>query len=502
MAINLEKLTIKSTYEHLHNGDFSAVELAESYLKNIEEKNPEINAYLEVFDDVIKQAKIADKKLEENNDSGLLTGIPVAVKDNILIKGKKASSASKILENYKATYDATVIRKLKEHGAVFLGRTNMDEFAMGGSTENSAYGVTKNPHDLLRVPGGSSGGSAAAVAMQGALGAFGSDTGGSIRQPASFCGVVGLKPTYGAVSRNGLMAMSSSLDQIGPFSKTVEDSEILFNTIKGYDHMDSTSYPDSFHKDIKEQKKTLVCGHCGRFAHLDKSQCRDAKPSREKLVIGVPRDFLKEGVDKEVLDNFDKSLNSLRDKGYEIRDISLPNVKYSLAVYYIIMPAEASTNLARYDGVRYGLHEQGEDLLHDYIKTRGAGFGKEVRRRVLLGTHVLSSGYYDAYYNKANAVRQLITSDFDKAFDEVDIIATPTSPTPAFKIGEKKNNPLQMYLADIFTVPANIAGIPSISVPSGTTEKGGKDIPIGIQFMSAYFEESLLFKVGKDIETL
>ncbi len=477
MAINLEKLTIKSTHEHLHNGDFSAVELTEAYLKSIEEKNPEINAYLEVFDDAMKQAKVADKILKDSSNFRLLTGIPIAIKDNILIKGKKASSASKILENYKATYDATVIKKLKEHGAVFLGRTNMDEFAMGGSTENSAYGVTKNPHDLSRVPGGSSGGSAAAVAMQGALGAFGSDTGGSIRQPASFCGVVGLKPTYGAVSRSGLMAMSSSLDQIGPFSKTVEDSEILFNAIKGYDHMDSTSSPDSFRESTESRKK-------------------------EKLVIGVPRDFLKEGVDKEVLDNFNESLNSLRDKGYEIRDISLPNVKYSLAVYYIIMPAEASTNLARYDGVRYGLHESGEDLLGDYVKTRGAGFGKEVRRRILLGTHVLSSGYYDAYYNKANAVRRLITSDFEKAFSEVDIIATPTSPTPAFKIGERKNDPLQMYLADIFTVPANIAGIPSISVPSGTTEKHGKDIPLGIQFMSSYFEESLLFKVGKDIEIL
>ncbi len=477
MAINLEKLTIKSTHEHLRNGDFSAVDLAEAYLKNIEEKNPEINAYLEVFDDVLEKAKQADEIIANGQELQLLTGIPIAIKDNILIKGKKASSASKILENYKATYDATVIRKLKEQGAILLGRTNMDEFAMGGSTENSAYGVTKNPHDLSRVPGGSSGGSAAAVAMQGALGAFGSDTGGSIRQPASFCGIVGLKPTYGVVSRNGLMAMSSSLDQIGPFSKTVEDSEILFNTIKGYDRLDSTSSPDSFHESTESQKK-------------------------EKLIIGVPRDFLEEGVDKEVLDNFNKSLNSLHDKGYEIRDISLPNVKYSLAVYYIIMPAEASTNLARYDGVRYGLHEHGEDLLHDYINTRGVGFGKEVRRRILLGAHVLSSGYYDAYYNKANAVRQLITSDFDKAFSEVDIIATPTSPTPAFKIGEKKNNPLQMYLADIFTVPANIAGIPSVSVPSGTTKKDGKDIPLGIQFMSSFFEERLLFKVGKDIETL
>jgi len=477
MAIDLKKLTIKSTHEHLHNGDFSATELAEEYLKNIKEKNPEINAYLEVFNDVIEQAKVADKILKEGSDSNILTGIPVAIKDNILIKGKIASSASKILENYKATYDATVISKLKEQGVIFLGRTNMDEFAMGGSTENSAHGVTKNPIDTSRVPGGSSGGSAAAVAMQGALGAFGSDTGGSIRQPASFCGVVGLKPTYGAVSRNGLMAMSSSLDQIGPFSKTVEDSEILFNAIKGHDNMDSTSFPNSFYESAEGKEK-------------------------EKLTIGVPTDFLKEGVDKEVLDNFNESIDKLRDKGYEIRDISLPNVKYSLAVYYIIMPAEASTNLARYDGVRYGLNESGEDLLRDYTKTRGNGFGKEVRRRILLGAHVLSSGYYDAYYNKANAVRRLITSDFEKAFKEVDVIATPTSPTPAFKIGEKKNDPLQMYLADIFTVPANIAGIPSISVPSGIIKKDEKDLPLGIQFMASHFKENLLFKVGKDIESL
>lgn len=471
--IDLKKLTITSAHEHLHNGDFSAHELAEACAGEIEKKNKDINAYLEVYDDMMAQAKRADDIIANGEEPRLLTGIPIAIKDNILVKGKTASASSKILENYKATYDATVIAKLKEQGAVLVGRTNMDEFAMGGSTETSAFGVTRNPHDANHVPGGSSGGSAAAVAMYGALCALGSDTGGSIRQPASFCGVVGLKPTYGAVSRYGLMAMASSLDQIGPFGKTVGDAEVLFNAIKGYDKMDSTSAPESFH------------GSGGR-------------ESKEKLVIAVPRDFLGEGIDADVLENFEKTLDSLRAKGYEVRDVTLPTIKYSLAVYYILMPAEVSSNLARFDGVRYGLHVPDETLLADYTKTRGAGFGREARRRILLGTYVLSSGYYDAYYNKANAVRRQITADFEKAFDEVDIIATPTSPTPAFKIGEKKDDPLQMYLADIFTVPANIAGIPAISVPSGFAERDGSNLPLGVQFMAPHFGESLLFKIGKD----
>jgi aspartyl-tRNA(Asn)/glutamyl-tRNA(Gln) amidotransferase subunit A len=479
MAIDLEKLTIRSAREHLNNGDFSAMELTESYLEEIGKKNPKINAYLEVFDDVMEQAKLADKMLQNGGGETprLLTGIPIAIKDNILIKGRTASAASKILENYKAVYDATVIEKLKDNGAIFLGRTNMDEFAMGGSTENSAFGVTKNPADSSRVPGGSSGGSAAAVAMDGALGALGSDTGGSIRQPASFCGVIGLKPTYGSVSRHGLIAMASSLDQIGPFGKTVEDTEILFNAIKGKDKMDSTSSSEEYHDAGGIEKK-------------------------EKLVIGVPYDFLGDGVDKDVLDNFNASLDALRDKGYEVRDISLPNAKYSLPVYYIIMPAESSTNLARFDGVRYGLYESGKNSIDDYAKTRGHSFGGEVRRRILLGTFVLSSGYYDAYYNKAIALRKLITDEFENVFDDVDIIATPTSPTPAFKIGEKSKDPLKMYLSDIFTVPANIVGIPAISVPSGFSEQDGNKLPLGVQFMAPHFGESLLFKTGKDMELI
>ncbi|GMQ95474.1 MAG: Asp-tRNA(Asn)/Glu-tRNA(Gln) amidotransferase subunit GatA [Patescibacteria group bacterium] len=478
-TVDIKNLTIKSTHESLIGGDFSAQELAEAYLKVIEEKNPEINAYLEVFDDVSAQAVRADERIK-NGEKNPLVGIPIAIKDNMLIKGKVASSASKILEHYKAVYDATVITKLKEAGAVFLGRTNMDEFAMGSSTENSAYGVTRNPHDPSRIPGGSSGGSAAAVAMDGALASLGSDTGGSIRQPASLCGIVGLKPTYGAVSRHGLMAMASSLDQIGPMTKTVGDAEILFHAIRGADEMDSTSAPDDVHAFGADEK--------GRA-----------------LVIGVPTAFLEaDGLDEGVRENFNASMDKLRERGYEIREIALPNIAYSLAAYYIIMPAEASTNLARYDGVRYGLYKEGKDLIGDYASTRGEGFGREVRRRILLGAYVLSSGYYDAYYNKANAVRKLIRRDFEAAFDPsgggVHIIATPTSPTPAFTIGERKDDPLQMYLADIFTVPANIAGIPALSVPSGLSGDGAAGLPLGVQFMAPHFREDVLFKVGKDFE--
>ncbi len=471
--IDLKNLTIKKANEALLRGDFSAVELTEAYLGEIAGKNKEINAYLEIFEDAISQAKEADEKIKKG-EAGILTGIPLAIKDNILIKGKIASSASKILENYRAVYDATAIEKLKKEGAVFLGRTNMDEFAMGGSTENSAYGVTKNPHDISRVSGGSSGGSSAAVAMDGALGALGSDTGGSVRQPASFCGVVGLKPTYGAVSRFGLMAMGSSLDQIGTFGKTVEDAEIIFNAISGHDRKDSTSVSD----DAYEQEDL-----------------------KRGMTIGIPNDFIeRDGIDEMVLSNFKETVNKLEKVGYKIKNVNLPNLKYSLAGYYIIMPAEASTNLARFDGVRYGLLKEGVSGIDDYMKTRGAGFGKEVRRRIMLGTYVLSAGYYDAYYGKATMVREMIKKDFESAFGEVDAIITPTSPTPAFKIGEKSKDPLQMYLADIFTVPINLAGVPAISVPSGFADVDGKKLPLGCQIIAPHFKEGRLFKIGKDIE--
>ena len=473
MQINLKEITIQKAHESLVKGDYSAVDLAKAYIDEIKNKDNDIHAYLEVFSDVIEQAKHADEIIKSGK-AKMMTGIPVAVKDNILIKGRIASAASKILENYKATYDATVIKKLKEEGAVFLGRTNMDEFAMGSSTENSAYGVTKNPHDLERVSGGSSGGSAAAVAGNMALVALGSDTGGSIRQPASLCGIVGLKTTYGAVSRYGVMPMGSSLDQIGPFAKTVEDAEILFNAIKGEDKMDSTSLSD---------------------AGSPKSEAQSPKAN---LKIGVPRDFLNVGgIDKNILENFEESLKKLKDKGCEIVDIKLPNLKYSLAVYYVIVPAEVSSNMARYDGMRYGKRVSGKDGIEDYFLSRQMGIGKEVKRRIILGTYVLSSGYYDAYYNKANLVRELIKEDYEKAFENVDVIATPTAPNVAFKIGEKVNDPLSMYLEDIFTVPVNLAGVPAISVPSGFKEVNGKKLPIGIQFIANNKKENNLFFIGK-----
>ncbi|KND48107.1 MAG: aspartyl/glutamyl-tRNA(Asn/Gln) amidotransferase, A subunit [Parcubacteria bacterium C7867-006] len=470
--IDISKLTIQSLNKHLKDGDFSVRELAEVYLENIKNKNPDVNAYLEIYSDVLEQADVIDKKIKAG-DIKPLSGLPIAIKDNILIDGRVATSASKILKGYVAPYDATVIKKLKEQDVLFLGRANMDEFAMGGSTENSVFGVTKNPIDLSRVAGGSSGGSVAAVSMDGALASLGSDTGGSVRQPSSFCGVVGLKPTYGGVSRYGLMAMGSSLDVIGPITKTVTDSEILFNAIKGQDPMDSTTYGEG----IYSQREV-----------------------KSKMVVGVPYHVLENGgLSDKVRKNFDESIEKLRSLGYEIKEIKLPNIEYSLAVYYILMPAEVSSNLARFDGVRFGLHVDGDNLLQDYLKTKGQGFGQEVRRRILIGTYVLSAGYADAYYNKALVLRQKISEDFEKAFSEVDIIVTPTTPGPAFKIGEKINDPLSLYLEDVFTVPANIVGIPAISVPSGSVEEEGVSLPLGLQIMAPHNSEKILFEVGKKL---
>jgi aspartyl-tRNA(Asn)/glutamyl-tRNA(Gln) amidotransferase subunit A len=470
--MDLSNLTITKAHEAMKKGEFSAVDLAQAYLDEISKRDKEIHAYLEVFSDIIEQAQKADEKFK-NGTATSLTGIPFAIKDNILIEGRIASSASKILENYKATYDATVIEKLKKEGAVFLGRTNMDEFAMGGSTENSAYGPTKNPYDTSRVAGGSSGGSAAALAMNGALAALGTDTGGSIRQPASFCGLVGLKPTYGRVSRSGAMAMGSSLDQIGPFGKTVSDTEIIYSVIQGKDMLDSTTISETTYSPKRVGKK--------------------------KSVIGVPRHFLGgDGIKKDVLTNFNEALEKFKKAGYEVKDIELPNISYSLAAYYVIMPAEVSSNLSRFDGVKYGLHKDGKDGIDDYFETRGSGFGKEARRRILLGTYVLSSGYYDAYYNRANAVRRIITQDFLQAFENVDIILTPTTPAPAFKIGEKTADPVAMYLEDIFTVTANLTGMPAMSIPSGFSEVEGKKLPLGLQMTARHGDEKTLFEVGKD----
>jgi len=468
--IDLKNLTIRKAHEALIKGELTAFDLAKSYLDEIKKKDGDIHAYLEVHEDVLEQAKEADKIIKSGKAT-LLTGVPFAIKDNIMIKGRRATSASKVLEGYKATYDATVIEKLKKEGVVFLGRANMDEFAMGGSTENSAYGPTKNPIDLSRVPGGSSGGSAAAVAGDEALVALGSDTGGSIRQPASFCGLVGLKPTYGAVSRYGVMAMGSSLDQIGPLGKTVDDVEIIFNIIKGQDKMDSTTMPET---KINNQN--------------------------EKLTIGVPKNYLDMGgIDKSVIENFNLALEKMKKLGHKVVDVDLPMLKYSLAVYYVIVPAEVSSNMARFDGMRFGKRISGKDGIEDYFLSRQAGLGREVRRRIILGTYVLSSGYYDAFYNKANIVRDLIRDDYKKAFEKVDIIATPTAPGPAFKIGEKIDDPLAMYLEDIFTVPINLAGVPAISLPAGFKDVDGKKLPIGIQFIAKHGGEDTLFAAGKDL---
>lgn len=468
--INIRDLTITQAQELLRSGECTAVELTQSALSVIEKENPEINAYLEVFDDALENAKAADDMLK-NGTGAPLTGIPMATKDNILLEGKVASAASKILENYHATYDSTVAKKLRAAGAVFLGRTNMDEFAMGASTEQSAYGPTKNPLDKTRVPGGSSGGSAAAVAMGSCLATLGSDTAGSIRQPSAFCGVVGLKPTYGSVSRHGLIALGSSLDVIGSIAKTVSDVEIVFNTIKGKDVYDSTTvdatdYPNT---DSGNGKK-----------------------------IGVPGKFLENsGIREDVYQNFQTALEVLQTLGYTIVDIELPHVSYSVPTYYILLPAEASTNLARFDGVKYGLHVDGKDLTEDYLRSRGKGFGPEPRRRIMIGTYVLSSGYYDAYYNKANAVRRHIMNDFKEAFREVDVIATPTTANPAFKIGAKIDDPIQLYLEDVFTVPANHTGIPALTVPSGVVLEEGVNLPLGLQLLAPHMCEERLFAIGK-----
>lgn len=466
--------TLKQLHDELKRGSITIESLVDNSRKIITEKDKEVHAILGMYSDTLinKQIEIAKKMFKEGTAT-VLTGIPVVLKDNLLVKGELATGASKILETYKATYDGTVVKKLKDAGAILLARANMDEFAMGGSTENSAFRVTKNPHDTTRVAGGSSGGSAAVVAYGGVPVAIGSDTGGSIRQPASLCGVVGLKTTYGNVSRYGVMAMGSSLDQIGPFANSVEDVEAVYNIISGYDEFDATSL---------------------------KPEMRNKKKPPIKKIIGVPRAFVnREGVDEEVLANFEDALTRLKKEGYTIKDVDINYLEKALSVYYILMPAEVSSNLARYDGIRYGLSRGGETSIRSYFESRTAGFGAEVRRRILLGTYVLSSGYYDAYYNKANVVRDMLKKEFDKVFDEVDVIMTPTSPVPAFKIGEKSKDPLSMYLADIFTVPANIVGIPAISIPSGKTKSG---LPLGIQFTAPHLQEDILFTYGRHFEAL
>lgn len=468
--MDLTKLTIREAHEKLVAKEITAVDLANAYLKNIEEKNPDLNVYLTIFDDVMEQAKKAQEKIDAGTAT-LLTGIPISMKDNMCMEGRRTTAGSKILENYIAPYSATAILKLDEHCPVYLGKTNTDEFAQGASTENSAYGVTKNPHDIERVAGGSSGGATASIAAEMAAGGFGSDTGGSIREPASFCGVVGLKPTYGSVSRYGLIAMASSFDVISPTAKNVEDVEILFDAVRGKDEMDSTT-----HDKLNEDSSVKT--------------------------IGVPYDFLKEGIDEDVLKSFNDGIEKLKAEGYEVKDIKIPGIEHSLAVYYVLVPAEVSSNMSRYDGVKFGERIGGKDLLDTYMKTRGQLLGVEVKRRIMLGTYVLSAGYADQFYRKAWQVRNMIRKNVENVFKEVDVIAMPVAPTPAFKIGEKSNDPLKMYLNDIFTVLANVVGVPAISIPGNEVNRDEKNLPVGIQFISAQYNEKKLFEIGKKFEKI
>jgi len=476
----LRELTIAKVHEGLKEKKFSALELVQYFFEHIKEKDPEIGAFLRLYEDsAAKEAEEVDLSLAKNDDLPLLAGIPMAVKDNMLIKGRPATAASKILKDYHASYDSGVVKKLREAQAVIIGSTNLDEFAMGSSTENSAFQKTRNPHDLSRVPGGSSGGSAAAVAGHMAVAALGSDTGGSIRQPAGLCGVVGLKPTYGAVSRSGLIAMSSSLDQIGPLTKTVKDAATVFRAIAGNDPFDATSMDPR----AEEYGEELLAPELSKI---------------KELRVGVPKEYFIPGLDKNVEMAVEEALDKVRSLGLKTREISLPHTKYALSTYYIIMPAEVSSNLARFDGVRYSRAAEGGSLKDLYLENRGKGFGEEVKRRIILGTFVLSSGYYDAYYGKAQQVRNMIREDFVKAFEEVQVILTPVTPHVAFKLGER-SDPLSMYLEDIFTIPANLAGIPALSLPTGKTHEG---LPIGFQLMGRHFREADILGLGQFYERI
>lgn len=480
-------LTIKKFHDGLLAKKFSALEIAQAYFARIKKRNKEINAYLSIAEEsALREAEAVDLLIARDEPIGLLAGVPLGIKDNILIKGLPATAASKMLENYIASYDAGVIKRLKREKAVFLGKTNLDEFAMGSSTENSAFGTTHNPHDLTRVPGGTSGGSTAAVADHMALGALGSDTGGSIRQPASFCGVVGMKPTYGAVSRSGVIAMASSLDQVGPITKTVEDAAILFKSIAGRDPMDATSADMPYGEEVTNPSFENV----------------------RNLKIGLPEEYFIPGTDAAVSAAIKETIEKLESAGLSFKKVSLPHAKYALPCYYIVQPAEVSANLARYDGVRYERtaasepqNAQKANLKDLYIKTRGQGFGIEPKRRSILGTFVLSSGYYDAYYEKAQRVRMLIKQDFDAAFEKVDVLLAPTAPTPAFKIGEKTDDPLAMYLSDIFTVSINLAGLPGISIPTKQNWATG-ELPIGFQLIGKKWREADILGIGQFYEKL
>jgi aspartyl-tRNA(Asn)/glutamyl-tRNA(Gln) amidotransferase subunit A len=463
--------TISELIAGYTDGSYTPTQAVTDYLATIETTDADIHAFLHTYAQealVAAKAATAAYAAGEAADKPLL-GIPLAIKNNILIKGHLATAASKMLENYTAIYDATIIERLRAAGAIFIGSANMDEFAMGGSTENSAFGVTKNPHDTTRVPGGSSGGSAAAVAASMVPAAIGTDTGGSVRQPASYCGLVGFKPTYGAVSRYGLMAMGSSLDQAGPLTHSVADAKLLHDTMSGVDPRDGTT--------IEADTYPVVA-------------------TKETYTFGIPKSFLAEGIDPDVLAAFTAHVETLTAAGHTVVDIELPLFEKGLAAYYIVMPAEVSSNLARYDGIRYG-HSTADasNLLEVYAKSRAEGFGTEVKRRILLGTHVLSSGYYDAYYGKAEIARSKMRQELAAVFETVDMILTPTAPTPAFKIGEQAD-PLSMYRQDVFTVPVNLTGVPAISFPMGTVERDGKALPVGVQYIAPHAGDERLFDAG------
>jgi aspartyl-tRNA(Asn)/glutamyl-tRNA(Gln) amidotransferase subunit A len=467
--LELYELTIHEAHELLEKGESSSVELTQAVIDRIVAVDNEVKAYITLTPELaLEQAKEADRRRAAGEDSPLL-GIPLAIKDVICTEGVPTTCGSKILEDFVPPYDATVMAHLGSQGAVLLGKTNMDEFAMGSSTENSAYFVTHNPWDLSRVPGGSSGGSAAAIAADECLGALGSDTGGSVRQPAALCGVAGLKPTYGRVSRYGLVAFASSLDQIGPFGKDVADCAILMNAIARYDPRDSTSVDAP----VPDYTEALV---------------DDIKGMR----VGVPKEYFVEGMQPEVEQRVREAVDKLAELGAEVAEVSLPHTEYSLPTYYLIAPAEASANLARYDGVKYGLSHQDGELWDNYKQTRQSGFGAEVKRRIMLGTYALSAGYYDAYYLKAQKVRTLIKGDFDRTFADVDVVVAPTSPTVAFKIGERVDDPLQMYLSDIFTLSVNLAGICGISIPCGFAD----GLPVGLQIIGKPFAEETILRVA------
>ncbi|HPC85270.1 MAG TPA: Asp-tRNA(Asn)/Glu-tRNA(Gln) amidotransferase subunit GatA [Smithellaceae bacterium] len=473
--MELHQLTIHELQEKIRSGGVSALQIAESVFLRINAVEDRVHAYIRLMkEEAMAAAARADESIQKG-DLQPLTGIPIALKDIVCTRGIPTTCGSRILHNFVPPYNATVVEKLAQAGAVFVGKANMDEFAMGSSTETSAFGPTRNPWDLERIPGGSSGGSAAAVAAGECIASIGSDTGGSIRQPAALCGVVGMKPTYGRVSRFGLIAFASSLDQIGPFTRDVEDCAIMMNVLAGYDPKESTSV----RAEVPDYRQFIG---------------RDVQGWR----IGIPEEYFIEGIDPEVSAAVRNAVETIRRCGASIVEISLPHTRYCVAVYYIIAPAEASSNLARYDGVRYGFRAaDARDLAEMYQMSRRQGFGAEVKRRIMIGTYALSAGYYDAYYGKASQVRALIRRDFDEAFTKCDAILTPTSPTPAFRLGEKTDDPLQMYLSDIFTISANLAGIPGISVPCGFSASG---LPIGVQFLAGHFEEGKLLQLASAYE--